>query len=91
MTQRVDRQSRDKHVYCLGSLPQLEPNMSNKSLAQLEIGSPEWMARREALGYSHVPPRESQPGLLSIGVLAITVGAVFMTAIRLGALLAKRH
>jgi len=64
--------------------------MSNKSLAQLEIGSPEWIARRQALGYSHVPPRDSQPGLLAVGVLAIAVGAVFMTAVRLGGLLARR-
>lgn len=65
--------------------------MSNKSLAQLEIGSPEWVARREALGYSHAPPRESQPGLLAMGALAIAVGAVFMTAVRVGGLLARRH
>ena len=64
--------------------------MSNKSLAQLEIGSPEWKAKRQALGYSPVPPRESQPGLLAVGALAIAVGAVLMTAVRLGGLLARR-
>jgi len=65
--------------------------MSNKSLAQLEIGSPEWKAKRQALDYSPASTRESQPDLLALGALAIAVGAVLMTAVRLGGLLARRH
>ncbi|QEI06079.1 hypothetical protein FXN63_09700 [Pigmentiphaga aceris] len=68
--------------------------MSNKSLAQLEIGSPEWIAKRQTLlGNPPNPGRKAEPApsLLALGALAIVVGTVFMTAVRFGAMLGRHQ
>jgi hypothetical protein len=67
--------------------------MSDKSLAQLEIGSPEWTAKRQALignGGNAAPAPEMSTSALALGVLALATSALVLGALRLRAMMGKR-
>lgn len=66
--------------------------MSHKSLAQLEIGSPEWIAKRQALvGSRMTPSADAPPSALALGALALAASAIVLAALRLGAMMTRRR
>lgn len=67
--------------------------MSEKTLAQLEIGSPEWVAKRRAISGSQTDRRRDAPapGMLAIGAFAIAASALLLAAARLGSMMTRRR
>jgi hypothetical protein len=69
----------------------LETDMSEKSLAQLEIGSPEWVAKRGAMSQpgtggqrgSAGGRRAAQPDAMELGAIALAAGVVVLGLLRL--------
>jgi len=65
--------------------------MSEKTLAQLEIGSPEWVAKRDAMSQpatggqrGRAPGRHAaQPDAFELGAIALAAGVVVLGLLRL--------
>lgn len=65
--------------------------MTHKSLAQLEIGSPEWIAKRQALvGTRTIPSPDAPPSALALGALALVASAIVLAALRVSAMMMRR-
>jgi hypothetical protein len=76
----------------LASVTKPETDMSNKSLAQLEIGSPEWTAKRNELYGARQNPtrREPPPDALGLGMIALAAGVAVLGLMRLCAAVGRR-
>jgi hypothetical protein len=69
----------------------METVMSEKSLAQLEIGSPEWVAKRDGMSQpadggqrrAATGRRAAQPDAMELGAIALAAGVVVLGLLRL--------